>query len=472
MHIDELFIGRDREIAQLELAIGPGDDGLRLAMLTGPSGLGKTTLTRVLLERARAAGFRVALANGRAGTLSTPFVPWMEALPELKDVLEIARSAATADMDQLGIELVSLLSASTEPMLLVFDDAQALDESSLALLPYAVGVAEHTNLTVLIVEQNDAVGIPDSYRAFVDGLLARRVVRHLELGPMSDDSIRELASHVLELETPAEVPAEIVLRAQGNPWFAKELSDAFRRGASEIPVSIAAAATARLHSLTETAQDVVSAVALCPEGAYIGWLESIADEKPRVFVRTMEAIKASGLVREDGDIVSIAHPLMQQSLLDELSAAMGRALHLELTEVISTVPLSGVTQSRALGYHLSQAGRPDEAVAHYLRAADANDIQGQLHEAVADFIRALDAEPRIEARVALLRRCGFACMQVNNDRAAEFWNELGRISSAQTDNDTYAYALFQQYWTSSDGSAVDRLERATSLGPDKYGWSA
>ena len=48
------------------------------------------------------------------------------------------------------------------------------------------------------------------------------------------------------------------------------------------------------------------------------------------------------------------------------------------------MPLPEVVAARAQGMHLHAAGRTDEAVAHFLRAAEANEIQGQLHEAYAD----------------------------------------------------------------------------------------
>lgn len=466
------LIGRKMELAQLDRAIGPGDDGLRLAMLTGPSGLGKTTLARAAWQNAIDRGFKVAAGGGRAGSLSAPFVPWCEALPQLTEAVAAA-TAGAADVEQLGVQLVALLSelCAAQPVLLVFDDAHALDESSLALLPYAAGVGERLNLTLLLIEQSDAVGVPATYRSFADGLIARRVVQHLELGPMTEDATAELVASVLSCDLDA-VPAELVQRAQGNPWFAKELAAAHARGDSDLPVSISATATTRMSRLDENARDIVSAVALCPEGAYIGWLEVLSGQRPRQFARTMEAIKQSGLVREDEEIISVAHPLMQQALLGEISSAMRRALHLELAETIAEVPMAEAQSARAQGYHLACAGKTDEAAEQYVRAADANEIQGQLHEVVADLDRALEAEQRTEHRVAILKRVAFAAMQVGDDRTAAYWAELAKLADAQHDNELYAYALLQRYWTAYEGAGKDWLERAASLGSDTYGWAA
>ena len=471
--LDEFIIGRERELAQLQLSLGAGSDGLRLTMLTGPSGQGKTTIAGAAAAAASSRGYRVATINGRAGTLSTPFAPFIEAMPEFDVLLSVLANGGSIDIEHAGIGLVNLLAelVVTEPLLLVFDDAQALDESSIAILPYITGISERANLSLLFVEQTDATGIPSTYRSFIDGTLARRVVSRIELGPLRDESVRELAARVLDVE-PDTVPTEIIERSGGNPWFVKELADAWRRGATEIPASIAAAATARLHTLDEVGQDIANAVAVCPEGAHIGWLEALSDQKPRQFVRTMEAIGASGLIREDGEIVSIAHPLMQQALLEELSLAMKRAIHAELADVIVEVPMPGVASQRARGHHLQESGRTNEAVSCFLEAAEANEIAAQFHEALADLDRALAAEQRPVERTNLLRHRGLLAVQVGSDTAMQTWEELGRLAAATDNDETYAYALFQQYWTCNDGTAQTRLERAAALGAEELGWSA
>ncbi|MCW2962052.1 MAG: hypothetical protein JWM25_599 [Thermoleophilia bacterium] len=471
--MDEFIIGRERELAQLDLSIGPGTDGLRLAMLSGPSGQGKTTIATAAAAAAATRGFRVATVNGRAGTLSTPFAPFIEAMPEFDVLLSVLAGGGSIDTEHAGIGLVNLLAelVVTQPLLLVFDDAQALDESSIAILPYLTGISERADLTLLFVEQTDATGIPSSYRSFIDGTLARRVVSRLDLAPLRDESVRQLVAHVLDIEETA-VPTEIIDRAGGNPWFVKELAEAWRSGIKEIPSNIAAAATARLHSLDELGQDLVTAIAACPDGAHISWLEAMSEQKPRDFVRTMDTISASGLVREDGDIISIAHPLSQQALVEELSLAMRRAIHSELAAIIEQVPMPGVASQRARGHHLQASGKSEDAVACFLEAAEANEIAAQFHESLADMERSLEAEIRPANRIPLLRRSGLLAMQIGSLRATEMWEELARLAAATGDDETYAYALFQQYWTCNDGTAQTRLERAAALGAEELGWSA
>jgi len=472
--LEPQIVGRDRELAKLELAIGPGTDGLRFSMLSGPSGLGKTTLANRTSHGAASRGFRVMEVRGRAGSLSTPFAPLIAAMPELDAPLSLVATDPNVDLEHVSHDIVALLTELSEaqPLLFIVDDAQALDTASIAMLPYIAGISERANVTMLFIEQTDAVGVPSSYRAFVDGLLSRRVVDHLQLQPLPPEAIRTIVALELEANEDA-VPPEIVERAQGNPWFAKELARAWGRGISDVPVNIASAATARLYSLEERLQELVLAIALCPEGAHVGWIEQLADERPRAFVRTMETINASGLVREDDDIVSISQPLMQQALIAEISNAMRRAIHLDLSVAVGKVQLDQVSSARALGYHLAQAGRIEDAVPHYLRAADANDLAGRRHSRLEDLVRASELEHRPTERIQVLKLLAKAAVQLGDyEHASGVWAQVARAAAAAHDDETYAYAIGQQYRTCNDGTSWERLERVTKLGADTVGWAA
>lgn len=469
---ERFVVGRDREIAQLQLALGSGTDGLRLAMLSGRSGLGKTTLAEVTIDHAAQSGFRTVFVRGRAGSLSTPFAPLVEAIPELSSLLSII-GQNEPNIEQAGIILVQLMTelAEAKPLLLVVDDAHALDESTIAVLPFLSGMAESANLTLFFVEQTDAVGVSDSYRSYVDGLLARRVVSHLRLGPMGDEGIRQIVARELSLESTEDVPDVIVQRAEGNPWFARELANGWSTGRTEVPSNIAAAAMSRLHSLEDVGKDIVSAVAICPEGVHIAWLEEFSGLRPRHFVAAMERVLDTGLVREDGEILTIAHPLMQEAVADDLSAAMRRALHLELVEVIEKSQLDPAVVSRAAAFHLAAAGRTEDAIERYIASAEVNEVLGKLHEARADLVAALALEDRIAQRKDLLRKACAVAAQLGSHDAPDLFRELGRLASGDKDDELYAYALFHSFGTSS-GQTEEPLRRAAVLSPEINGWAA
>ena len=82
-HLD-LFVGRKRELAQLDAAI---DDALvgrgRLVMLSGEPGIGKTRLADELAGEPASRGMRVVWALCWEGGGAPAYWPWVEVLRSL-----------------------------------------------------------------------------------------------------------------------------------------------------------------------------------------------------------------------------------------------------------------------------------------------------------------------------------------------------------------------------------------------------
>jgi DNA-binding CsgD family transcriptional regulator/tetratricopeptide (TPR) repeat protein len=467
------IVGRDRERAQLDLAIGDGSDGLRFVLLTGPSGYGKTTLLADALTRAEERGMRLAVGVGRSAALTAPLTPWCEAVPEFAAIVnQTGASSRSLDIDSLGIELVRVLTEISEatPLVLAFDDVQALDESSLALLPFVFGISDDAAVSIMLVEQSDAAGTSNTFANLRSDLTTNHVVRAVELQPMSDDAVVELAQTILGAPN-AVVPPEVVIRAEGNPWFAIELLNAFTDGDEEVPATIAAAALHRLGTLNEDTADLALAVAVSDDGISKQWLREFAGLDESGFAASLQRLLSSGLIRERDDHLSIAHPLMQQALVDELSAAMRRAIHAELAGAITTFGDQDGVVVRARGVHLGLAGKVDEAIVSFCEAAAIHERSGQVHEALSDYLRAISIEPRIAERLKLLRLGAFAALQAGSDRAPDLWTELARIAAATGEFATYSYANYQRYMSSGDAS-LDLLKRAIEVGVETDGWAA
>src|SRR3954452_22909420 len=90
-HAAKPLVGRDRELALLELmldGVGRGQSGA--VCITGEPGIGKTSLTAAVLERAAAHGY--VSASGRAAEFETdvPFAVLVEALDPHLDAASVA----------------------------------------------------------------------------------------------------------------------------------------------------------------------------------------------------------------------------------------------------------------------------------------------------------------------------------------------------------------------------------------------
>ena len=136
-HATEPFVGRARELAELDRALEAAQNGSGLTVLiAGEAGIGKTRLASQLARRARAAGFDVLLGRSidLVGT-ELPFQPFVEALRPLGAVRQIARPPAGSQL-RIFEETLALLTerATDAPVLLVLEDLHWADTSTLDLL--------------------------------------------------------------------------------------------------------------------------------------------------------------------------------------------------------------------------------------------------------------------------------------------------------------------------------------------------
>lgn len=124
------LLGRERELAQLQHW-----NRRQVLVLVGEPGIGKT---RLLAELQRFSGATCLWGRAYEVERTRPFGPWLEALREYPEALASLRSESTHKARELLFDpLVEWLRARSG-WLILFDDLHWFDESSLALLHYAV----------------------------------------------------------------------------------------------------------------------------------------------------------------------------------------------------------------------------------------------------------------------------------------------------------------------------------------------
>ena len=198
-------------------------------VLRGPAGIGKSSLLAVARSAGAAAGMRVLAANGVRNESGLPFAglhqlirPLLGGLAELPDEqAELLRSAfgdSRAGADRFGIALATLdllaEAAARQPVLVLADDAQWLDQPTTDVLAF-VGRRLAIEPIALLACVRDGAADP-----FADAELP--VVR---VGPLSDDAARAL----LLASSPGLPRARqdrLLEVAQGNPLALIELPKA------------------------------------------------------------------------------------------------------------------------------------------------------------------------------------------------------------------------------------------------------
>ena len=141
--MDEPFVGRAAELAELDRQFGLAEGGHgRAVLLTGPAGIGKTALIRRCLTAwATHADTVLACGDQEEADLSGGLLGQL-AQESAGAASEIGAVLASGQADPLtaGSALLTLVQelAATAPLVLVIDDAQWGDELSLKAVSFAL----------------------------------------------------------------------------------------------------------------------------------------------------------------------------------------------------------------------------------------------------------------------------------------------------------------------------------------------
>ncbi|HWQ14571.1 MAG TPA: AAA family ATPase, partial [Roseiflexaceae bacterium] len=243
---------RERLVAQLDRATS-GE--LRVCLLAGEPGIGKTRLLRSLAREAAGRGMPALAGGASEAEGMPPFLPFLEALggyvstadpaalteqagsgaaalaavlPELAARLGPLPAGPSLPPEQARLRLFQavarLLTAAAEPrgLLLLLDDLQWADPASLDLLCHLARDRPAVRVLVLgAYRAGEAAGSP-LLRALAE-LSRLRALETIELGPLSEDGVAALAAAVLGAPPDPALARELWLQSEGNPFFAEEL---------------------------------------------------------------------------------------------------------------------------------------------------------------------------------------------------------------------------------------------------------
>lgn len=283
------LIGRDVLLGRLSARVERVLEGERVtALVAGEAGIGKTSLVRAAASVAGARGALVAWGacvdiDGAPG-----YWPWRQALESLVRDLgaQRAREAAGDDagllaaispsfgapshgeasprgrlllMDAVNRFLEAL--AATRPVVVVLDDLQWADDSSLALLDFVARAPASRPIGVIGAYRQDEL-VPPA-RARLGGLASRG--EHIEVGGLDIDSVHQLLERVTGAPVERTAAAAVQRRTGGHPFFVRELAllaqldDA--PGAS-VPTAVRDAIERRVARLPTRTIDVLEVLSL------------------------------------------------------------------------------------------------------------------------------------------------------------------------------------------------------------------
>ncbi len=372
------LLGREDVLARAESMLAVCRDGHGgLLWIHGDAGIGKT---RVLVEVAARSGGAVVLRGTGWEDPSTPsFWVWSQVLRGVASstyppeewgergrlAVPLLDGSAGTHVDVPGrFPLFDAVTgviddlAHRQPVVLLLDDVQWVDEGSLRLLQFmTTDLASRAVLVVCGWRDDDGL-VGSQHRELARQIAARGESWLLDGLPAPD--VRTLLESTTGRAPDDEETALVHERTAGNPLFVTEMARlAKARGgrsvASILPESAQATIRRRVARLAQPAESALGAAAVLGVSLSVTRLGALVGASPGELASLVDQLVDAGLVTQEGDRLAFTHALVRDAVYDALPLARRRELHLGAAGLIDAAFASTGAQAAERAHHLIQA---------------------------------------------------------------------------------------------------------------------
>ena len=451
------FVGRERELARLADALQRAADGRHgRVVLTGPAGIGVTSLIDELTHRLRglpglvvARGAALESCAGEAyqalgsalgsalATLDDDAVRRvigrsghdlglvLRDAAERLDALGIDRSPPRLTApEQLGSRVQEAILGALERLaadgvvLLALEDLHRADPATRGFVRALLRIGRPLRVGLVLTYQPDELNRRHPARELATLLQADPTVEHLPLGPLDAGSVGRLVASLQGDRPAGDVLAAVMEGSAGNPLMATQLVAA--EGSLEgvrLSDPFEQVVSARLEALPGAPRRVVRLLAAARQPLSRQLVLGLALPDGRITPAAIKEAVAGGMVVERGGSLVIAHDLYAEALEDHELPNERAGVHAALAAALADRP------ARA-AFHWRAAARTAEARAAHLAAAAEAERLDPGETALFHLQRALelsggDVQPIADVDLAtLLRRSARATAATGSFRRA------------------------------------------------------
>jgi DNA-binding CsgD family transcriptional regulator len=421
------MVGRVGELGRLLTLLDDAEAGRSVvALVSGDAGVGKTRLISEVTRLAADRGFTVL--SGQCAELgdSMPYLPLADALrgaaestgvrdalgsrPALSRLLPEGGEGPVADSDRSGLARQQMLGgvlgllaelAAAAPVLLVLEDLHWADTSTRDLVTFLSRMLHRERVAVIGSYRTDDLQRRHPLRPVVAELLRLPSVTAVDLASLDPSALAEHLASAARGRVDATELNDIVVRAEGNAYYAEELLAASLNHEvaphSSLPAGLAALLLSRVEQLSDPTQQVLRAAAVAGRKADDELVRSASGLAAAAYEAAVrEAVAHQLLVPDGSDGYVFRHALLREAVYADLLPGERTRLHATMSMLLSDEQRLALPGTAAeLAQHCLASHDIPGAFAASVRAGEDAERVGAPAEAHRHFDQALALWDRV-----------------------------------------------------------------------------
>jgi len=379
---DSVFVGRERELGSIRSLLHRAAGGEAQALVvSGDAGVGKTALVAracaTLSDALTLVGTCLPLTS-----MSIPLLPIRTALRGLDEDLE---QAGIVDLDGADRDITVRFDAwlsrlcEAEHVVLVVDDVQWADRSTLDALMYVIAGPARRRLTVVATLRSGEVGLGHPLQRWLADIRRLPRTSELVLAPLDRGGAADQIQALLGAVPHQSLIDDVHRRSRGNPYFTRlmvsGLAPDARAAPAAFPADLSSAVLQSWFRLSTETRRFASVLAVGGTAMRAGELAEVVGGAEVAATRSAleEAVDSGTLDRLDDGSFWFHHPMNAEVLAAALPDDERREWHRRFADVLEARREQPVSVASAVGIadHRYRAGETRAAFDWALLAAGA-----------------------------------------------------------------------------------------------------
>jgi tetratricopeptide (TPR) repeat protein/KaiC/GvpD/RAD55 family RecA-like ATPase len=461
-----------------------GEGGV--VFLYGEAGIGKTRLARELGAYAHSQGMQVL--SGRCPALFRmdgvpPYVLWEEVIkdyleictpeqlfrvigsypievsklvPELKQKLRTFPQSFPLSPEHSRDRLFEAVSqfftniSREAPLLVILDDLQWTDQSSLLLMHYLARGVYKESLLILGAYRDTYVDDQHPLSPVLTELNRERLLQSVSLRRMSYDDVSEMIKQILEQDdVPREFCELVYGKTRGNPFFVEEVIKSLKEekviypeekrwkiervSRIEFPKTVRSVIKRRISRLDDDSQRVLTIASFVGKDFTFEALGEVTGIEEDKLLEIMEKMLKTGLIKESvvrgEDVFSFSDIMVRDVVYEEVSRLRRRRLHKVVGHALEKVYAEKIDEHFGeVAYHFLEGSDKEKALDYFLKAGKESQKVYAHDEAFSYLQHALELleekEGDLEEKVHVVERLGDLKWWMGEaDAGLKYWNK-------------------------------------------------